>query len=219
MESLTHNGLSLAFEDAGTGAPPIILLHDLGMDHTSLHLLFTHFRSKHRVVSVDLPGHGRSDSLSRAYAPEDFADDLDWLFSALGIYHGVAVGWGIGGIIAVELGTQATDLLAAAVAVDTPILHLKMTKRHRIQRIEQSRYLVATSKRTETWDGAAALALCKVPLLMIESQRLCAGAGQIHKTNPRVVVEYAQFRRFRRQELAKRINAFIDDFLLANENL
>jgi len=124
MERLTRDRVALAFEDVGKGAPPIVLIHDLGCDHTALQAQLEHFRGRHRVVAVDLLGHGQSDNLAQPYTLTGFADDLAWLCYELGVYRPVVVGQGIGGIIAVELARRCPDLLAAVVALDAPIVRL-----------------------------------------------------------------------------------------------
>jgi len=122
MERLTRDGVALAFEDVGKGAPPIVLIHDLGCDHTALQVQLEHFRGRHRVVAVDLLGHGQSDRLAQAYTVTGFADDLAWLCYELGVYCPVAVGHGVGGMIAVELAGRCPELLAAVVTLDAPIV-------------------------------------------------------------------------------------------------
>src|SRR5512133_749264 len=127
MEHMTHNGVALALEDAGKGAPPFLLVHDLGLDHTSLQAQFEHFRHRHRVVAVDLPGHGESVPLPTSQTPAAFAHDLAWLCYELGVYRPVAVGHGVGGMVAVELAGMFPGLLAAAVLLDSPILSATQT--------------------------------------------------------------------------------------------
>src|SRR3712207_7563890 len=51
----------------------------------------TLFRSKHRVVAVDLRGHGQSDP-APAYTPDVFRDDLVAVIDELGIAPAVIVG-------------------------------------------------------------------------------------------------------------------------------
>lgn len=119
MEQMAHNGVSIAYEDAGKGAPPMLLIHDVGSDRTSLSMHFDEFRRHHRVLAADLPGHGQSGSAPRTYTPAEFAADLAWLCYELGIYRPVAVGFGAASVIAQELAVRFPDLPAAAVAVET----------------------------------------------------------------------------------------------------
>jgi pimeloyl-ACP methyl ester carboxylesterase len=124
MERLTRDGVALAFEDVGKGAPPIVLIHDLGCDHTALQPQLEHFRHQHRVVAVDLLGHGQSDGLVQPYTLAGFAEDLAWLCYELGVYRPLALGYGIGGMIAVELAGRCPDLVAAVVSLEAPLVWL-----------------------------------------------------------------------------------------------
>jgi pimeloyl-ACP methyl ester carboxylesterase len=120
-----------------------VLIHDLGRDHTALRPQLEHFRGRHRVVALDLLGHGQSDNLAQPYTLTDFADDLAWLCYELGVYRPLAVGQGIGGMIAIELAARWPNLLAAVVALDAPIvllpearagIHEIIGQRHCLQR-------------------------------------------------------------------------------------
>ena len=75
MQQLKRDGIALFYEEAGKGAPPILLVHGLAGDHTFMTPQFEHFRRNHRVVSVDLRGHGLSDSPTDGYAPDTLAGD------------------------------------------------------------------------------------------------------------------------------------------------
>ena len=65
MQQLKRDGIALFYEEAGKGAPPILLVHGLAGDHTFMTPQFEHFRRSHRVVSVDLRGHGQSEQPDR----------------------------------------------------------------------------------------------------------------------------------------------------------
>jgi pimeloyl-ACP methyl ester carboxylesterase len=122
MERLTRAGISLCFEEGGSGAPPILLIHDLGCDHTGLQPQLQYFRRRHRVVAPDLLGHGQSDRLSQACTVAGYAEDLAWLCYELGLYRPVALGHGLGGLMALELTATCPDLLAAVVVLDAPLV-------------------------------------------------------------------------------------------------
>jgi pimeloyl-ACP methyl ester carboxylesterase len=61
-------------------------------DHTHLAPQFDYFGRTHRVVAVDLRGHGASDKPMQEYAVAGFADDLAWLCDQLGVVKPVVVG-------------------------------------------------------------------------------------------------------------------------------
>ena len=61
MQKLIRDGVALAYEEAGSGDPPLLLVHCWCCDHSYFQPQFEHFQRDHRVVAVDLRGHGASD--------------------------------------------------------------------------------------------------------------------------------------------------------------
>ena len=53
----------------------MVFVHGGGVDHSTWDEHLEHFAPKHRVVAVDLRGHGQSDP-APAYTPDVFRDDL-----------------------------------------------------------------------------------------------------------------------------------------------
>jgi pimeloyl-ACP methyl ester carboxylesterase len=122
MSYATRDGVKLYYEEAGVGEPPILLVHGWTCDHTYFAPQFGHFSTNHRVVAVDLRGHGQSDKPEQDYAPSIFADDLAWLSGELGLGKPVVIGHSLGGVIAMELAVRHPELPAAVVLLDAPIV-------------------------------------------------------------------------------------------------
>jgi pimeloyl-ACP methyl ester carboxylesterase len=120
MRKLDRDGVGLAYEEAGSGAPPIVLVHDFAADHSCFSSQFTCFSRRHRVVAVDLRGHGESDGPREACSVSVLADDLAWLCYELGLYRPVLLGHGLGGMVALDLAARYPDLPAGVVAVAPP---------------------------------------------------------------------------------------------------
>lgn len=121
MQTLNRNGVNLAYHEAGSGAPPVLLVHGFCGDHTHLAPQFDYFRQNHRVIAIDRRGHGQSDKPEQVYTIEGFADDLAWLCRELGIYKPVVIIHSMGAI-GLELAARFPDLPAAIVLLDTPFL-------------------------------------------------------------------------------------------------
>jgi RTX calcium-binding nonapeptide repeat (4 copies)/alpha/beta hydrolase fold len=76
MRSLRRDGAALFYEEAQGDETPVLLVHGIGCDHTYFAPQFEHFaRRGHRVVAVDLRGHGKSDKPEQSYTMQLFADD------------------------------------------------------------------------------------------------------------------------------------------------
>src|SRR3712207_1087980 len=80
MRSLRRDGAALFYEEAQGDETPVLLVHGIGCDHTYFAPQFEDFaRRGHRVVAVDLRGHGKSDKPEQSYTMQLFADDQAWL--------------------------------------------------------------------------------------------------------------------------------------------
>jgi pimeloyl-ACP methyl ester carboxylesterase len=120
MQRLSRDGVVLCFEEGGGGSPPLLLVHGWTCDHSYLAPQFEHFGRNHRVVAVDLRGHGESDKPQQRYTIEGFADDLAWLCDQLKVNRPIVVGHSMGGVIA--LAFAARGLASRLVTLDSPIL-------------------------------------------------------------------------------------------------
>jgi pimeloyl-ACP methyl ester carboxylesterase len=119
---LNRDGVELFYAEAGTGEPPVLLVHGWTCDHTAMAPLFTYFRRSHRVITVDLRGHGESDKPEQDYTMAVFADDLAWMCGELGLEKPIVIGHSMGGIIAVEVAARFPDLPSVVVTLDSPVV-------------------------------------------------------------------------------------------------
>ena len=118
MPRVVRDGVALHYQEAGTGDPPLVLLHGWCCDHTYLAPQIEHLQRGHRVVALDLRGHGQSDKPQQLYTIEGFADDVAWLCSQLALAKPVVVGHSMGGIVALDLAARYPDLPAAIAMLD-----------------------------------------------------------------------------------------------------
>lgn len=79
MSNLNKNGVALAYQDRGAGSRAIVSIHRLGFDHTTLGPQIELFSWTHRVIAMDLRGHGASDALKQEYAMPVLAEDTGCL--------------------------------------------------------------------------------------------------------------------------------------------
>jgi pimeloyl-ACP methyl ester carboxylesterase len=122
VNKLSRNGVQLAYEDSGRGEPPVVLIHGWTCDHTYFAPQAEYFARQHRVISLDLRGHGESDKPVQDYTMAGFADDVAWLCGELHVENPVIVGHSMGGVIAFEIAARHPGLPAAVVAVDSPLI-------------------------------------------------------------------------------------------------
>ncbi|KUN00098.1 hydrolase [Streptomyces yokosukanensis] len=107
----------LNVHDYGGDGPQLVLLHGYGRSLTDWDASAAQLTSGHRVLAVDLPGHGRSPGISHWTLPDvvrHIADTLD----AHGVPEAVVVGHSLGGMVAVEYARANPERARARAAVN-----------------------------------------------------------------------------------------------------
>ena len=91
MATITRNGIRLSYDDIVAGEPGIVFVHGWTCDRSFFGPQAEHCARRHRVVSVDLRGHGQSDEPLEPYSIDAYADDIAYLIGELGLGKVVAV--------------------------------------------------------------------------------------------------------------------------------
>jgi pimeloyl-ACP methyl ester carboxylesterase len=118
MHTLRRDTVTLAYEESGTGDPPFVFVHGWTCNHTHFAPQVAHFTPRHRVVAVDLRGHGASDSPVQEYTVTAFADDVAWLCEQLELTHPILVGHSMGATVVLDVAARYPELPAAVVMLD-----------------------------------------------------------------------------------------------------
>ena len=128
-KSAIRDGVTLRYIDAGAGKPPLLFVHGWTCNRTNWRDQIPHFAKNHRVVAVDLRGHGESDKPDQDYNIEGFVGDVAWLIGELKLSQPVVIGHSMGGVIAMNLVRRHPALTRAIVMVDSPITPLPESTR------------------------------------------------------------------------------------------
>ncbi len=121
MSELIRNGYRIVVGENGSGTPPLVLVHGWCCDRSFFAPQAAFFGVHHRVVAIDMPGHGDSDKPIRDYSIPSLAADVAWVCDQLGLVRPVIIGHSMGGSIALELAGSRPDRIAAAILLDTTI--------------------------------------------------------------------------------------------------
>ncbi|MFB7630291.1 alpha/beta fold hydrolase [Streptomyces sp. NPDC056149] len=107
----------LHVRDHGGDGPELVLLHGAGRSHADWDAVAGELTAGHRVLALDLPGHGRSPDLSPWTMPAAVRGIAGTL-AAHGVTAPVMVGTSLGGLAAVEYARAHDDVVRAAVNLD-----------------------------------------------------------------------------------------------------
>jgi pimeloyl-ACP methyl ester carboxylesterase len=122
VATLSRDGTVLAYEDAGVGDPAVVLIHGIACHRAFMAPQARFLRARHRVIAIDLRGHGDSDAPEQRYAIDALADDVGWICEQLAVTDAVVVGHSLGGLVALELAAGRPDLTRGAALIDSVLL-------------------------------------------------------------------------------------------------
>jgi pimeloyl-ACP methyl ester carboxylesterase len=112
------DGISIAYEARGEGSPALVFVHGWSCDRGYWAKQMATFAGRHRVVAVDLAGHGDSGAGREEWTIPAFGADVSAVVDALGLERVVLVGHSLGGDVIVEAARRLPGRIAGLVWVD-----------------------------------------------------------------------------------------------------
>lgn len=111
-------GIDIAYVDVGPATgPAIVFLHAWGFHHAVWDRQIRALSDEHRVVAIDLRGHGESGKPATGFAPDRVADDVLTVLDHLELQDTILVGWSLGGAVAVRATTRNAHRIGRLVLV------------------------------------------------------------------------------------------------------
>lgn len=105
-------------EHGPRGAPPIVLIHCFSCALDWWDGMVPPLARDHRVVAMDLLGHGGSEKPGSGYTPQNQAEVVAEALEQLQVGKGTVVGHSLGGSVGVALAEQSPHLVDRLVIVD-----------------------------------------------------------------------------------------------------
>ncbi|MGE5178685.1 MAG: alpha/beta fold hydrolase [Bacteroidota bacterium] len=137
----------LAFEERGAGSPTIVLVHNIGGDRSDWSAVAARLAARHRVLLVDLPGHGSSPAPAGDPTVRSAAASLAKTLSDRRVDHAILVGHSYGALVALQAALDQPKRVAAVVVVDaatyTPPDSERIAQADRVLRERYSVFLSA----------------------------------------------------------------------------
>lgn len=121
---LSLPGGDVQVTDSGPrNAPPIVLIHCFTCAMDWWDRVLPRLEEDHRVVRVDLLGHGGSEMPASGYSIEAQADAVAEALARLGVRNATVVGHSLGGTVSVALAERSPRLAERIVIVDSGATH------------------------------------------------------------------------------------------------
>jgi pimeloyl-ACP methyl ester carboxylesterase len=106
-------------ENGPRGASPIVLVHCFTCAINWWDGMIPILAREHRVIAVDLLGHGGSEKPSSGYSIENQADLVAQVLGRFGVRDAEVVGHSLGGPVSIALAERSPELVNRLVAIDS----------------------------------------------------------------------------------------------------
>jgi len=116
---VSADGARIRYDDQGAGELTLVFVHGWACDRSYWHAQRDYFAKSHRVVTLDLAGHGGSDPDRAQWTMQAFGQDVAAVVTALDLTNVVLIGHSMGGKVVVEAASQLGGRIVAIVGVDT----------------------------------------------------------------------------------------------------
>ena len=134
---LAEDGVPIVYSVAGTGDPALVFIHGGLADRTFWDGQLREFSGRHRVVTLDLPGHGESGLDRKKWGIPEFGADVMAVIEAEKLKNVIIFGNSLGGPVAIEAALLLPDRVLGVVGVDTfQVLDYRITPEEAKQRAE-----------------------------------------------------------------------------------
>lgn len=134
------DGVRIVYSVAGSGEPALVFIHGGLANRTFWDGELKTFAASHRVVALDLAGHGESGTNRKQWGLPEFGADVAAVVAAEHLKKIILFGNSLGGPVAIEAALRLPGQAIGVVGVDTfQSLSYKMTADQARQRAEAFR--------------------------------------------------------------------------------
>ncbi|MBW8684499.1 alpha/beta fold hydrolase [Chitinophaga rhizophila] len=116
--SITSQGAHINYEDSKSGDTTLLFVHGWCINNTYWSAQKEHFAPRYRVVTIDLPGFGKSGKQRDTWSVENYGKDIHTMISRLGLKNVILVGHSMSGAIVLETALEHPEDVIAIVGVD-----------------------------------------------------------------------------------------------------
>ena len=117
--AISADGTPISFESYGSGEPTLVFVHGWSCDARYWREQIPYFSKNHRVIVLDLAGHGHSGMGRTQYTMRSFGEDVKAVAEATGSRSVILIGHSMGGSVIAEAARLMKDRVIGQVGIDT----------------------------------------------------------------------------------------------------
>jgi pimeloyl-ACP methyl ester carboxylesterase len=114
----SFDNVKISYDVQGAGQPVLVFVHGWSCSKEYWKEQVAHFSNKHKVVTIDLAGHGKSGMSRADYTIEAFGKDVASVAKKLDLDQVILIGHSSGGPVVIEAARQIPARVVCLVGVD-----------------------------------------------------------------------------------------------------
>jgi len=118
MKEIKRDSAIINYQVTGTGDKTLLFVHGSYIDKTYWNEQVKYFSQDNKVVTLDLPGHGRSGKERENWTIKSFAEDIITLTKELDLKNGILTGHSLAADINLIAATSHPGLFKEFIAID-----------------------------------------------------------------------------------------------------
>ncbi len=115
----SKDGAEIRYDDKGEGEPALVFVHGWSCDKSYWKNQFDEFSKDHKVIIIDLAGHGESGMTRKDYTVQAFGEDVAAVVNNLDIKKVILIGHSMGGAVIFEAYKLLKDKVVGLIGIDT----------------------------------------------------------------------------------------------------
>ncbi|MFH2000236.1 MAG: alpha/beta hydrolase [Planctomycetota bacterium] len=115
----SKDGTPISYEVFGAGEPTLVFVHGWSCDARYWRAQVPRFAESHRVITLDLAGHGHSGSTREEYTMKAFGEDVQAVVEAAACRSVILVGHSMGGSVIAEAARLMPERVIGMIGIDT----------------------------------------------------------------------------------------------------
>lgn len=147
--TLAYKGIEINYNTVGKGTP-LVFLHGFLENATMWDTIIPYFSDHYQCITIDLLGHGKTDSLSYLHKMEDMAKAVKAVLDTLIIDNPIVIGHSMGGYVALAYIDQFPEKTSGLV-----LLNSTSFEDSEERKINRSRAIDIVKKNSNVYTGMA----------------------------------------------------------------
>lgn len=115
---INSDGTTIDYTDTRIGDTTLLFIHGWNIDKTYWENQINYFKNNYRVVTIDLPGFGKSGKNRQNWTVENYRKDVVTVIETLNLQHVMLIGHSMSGAIIVETAKAHPELISGIIGID-----------------------------------------------------------------------------------------------------